>query len=118
MEHVIARIAEEILHALLALDDRTDRSAQLALQADLGWSSLHNVFGVFHRRCVAVLLAREVYDLVVGIGIVSFVRQCRRMRSDPVSLLRLKKRSKDNSQSTWTDLTLITTQLGIERPNI
>lgn len=90
MKHVIARVTEEILHALLAFDDRPDRTAQLALQADLGRIPLHNIFDVSRRRRVAVLLAREVYDLVVGIGIVPLVGQSRRMRSDPICLLRLK----------------------------
>lgn len=90
MKHVIARVAEEILHALLASDDRPDRTAELALQTDLGRILLHNIFDISSRRRVSVLLAREVYDLVVGIGIAPLVGQRWRMRSDPICLLRLK----------------------------
>lgn len=90
MKHVIARVTEEILHALLASDDRPDRAAQLALQADLRRILLHNVFDISGRRRVAILLAREVYDLVIGIGIVPLVGQRRRIRSDSICLLRLK----------------------------
>lgn len=57
MEHVIAGVAEEILHALLALDDRANRSAQLTLEAHFGGISLHDVFRrVLRWHGVAVLL--------------------------------------------------------------
>jgi hypothetical protein len=89
MEHVVTRVTEQILHALLALDDRTDRSAQLTLQPDLGRIPLHDVLGHLWRR-VAVPLTREVNHFVVGIRIDFLRRQRGLWRPNAVVLLRLK----------------------------
>lgn len=71
MEHVIACVAEQILHALLALDDRSNGAAQLTFQANLGRSPLHDVFGDL-RRGVAIALAREVNHFVVRVRVIFF----------------------------------------------
>lgn len=91
MEHVIAGVTEQILHTLLALDDGTDRSAQLALETHFGGVSLHDVFRrILHWHGVAVLLRREVNYFVIRVG-ADFSRKAGGWRADPTRLIRLQK---------------------------
>lgn len=87
MEHVITGVTEQILHTLLALDDGTDRSAQLALEAHFGGISLHDVFRwILRWHGVAVLLRREVNYFVIRVG-VNFSWKARGRRPDPTRLI-------------------------------
>lgn len=86
MEHVITSIAEEIFHALFALNHGPDSSTELALQPNLSGVLLHNIFRDFRGRCVAVSLVGEVNYFVIG---VEFVGQRRCRWSDSIRLVRL-----------------------------
>lgn len=91
MEHVVASVTEQILHALFALDDRANRSAQLTLEAHFGGISLHDVFRrILRRHGVAVLLGREVNYFVIRVR-VDFSWKAGWRRADPTRLIRLKK---------------------------
>lgn len=81
MEHVIASVAEEILHTLLTFDNRTNCSTKLTFQAHFGGTSLHDVLYNFQRCRVAVLFAGEVNHFVIRVG-VDLLRQSWRLWSN------------------------------------
>lgn len=132
MKLVIARVAEQILHALLAFDDGADCAAEFTLKTNFRKVSLHDIVRggwLYSICCMLLTLCREIDDFIVGIG--SNGRHWW-SRTDTIVLLRLEEeREKVNfccrnrlslSLSFWKmivyALRQLTTQAGIDRRNI